>query len=232
MTLSAISAFDSMASEYDSWFKNKGKLVFAIEIRALEQVLPPLPKPWLEIGVGSGRFAQALGIETGLDPSPELLKIAKSRGINTLLSKGEKAPFKNHVFGAVFITVTLCFVDSPLKVLMEANRLLKKGGNLVLGSVLAGSPWGELYDWKKEAGHRFYKYATFYSYAELEALLVQAGFSIEKVISTLFQRPDKVDHIEFPQEGFFSDAGFTVIVAGKAKQRSNIEKGADGKCLP
>ena len=232
MTLSAISAFDSMASEYDSWFGNKGKLVFAIEIRALQQVLPQLPKPWLEIGVGSGRFAQALGIETGLDPSPELLKIAKSRGINAFLSKGEKVPFKNDVFGAVFITVTLCFVDSPLKVLTEANRLLKKGGNLVLGSVLAESPWGKLYDWKKGAGHHFYKYATFYSYAELEALLVQAGFSIEKVISTLFQKPDNVDHMELPRQGCSPDAGFTVIVAGKANQRSNVGKGADGKCLP
>ena len=27
-------------------------------------------------------------------------------------------------------------------------------------------------------------------------------------------------------------AGFVVTVAGKAKQRSNIEKGEDGKCLP
>ena len=232
MILSSVSAFDCMASEYDSWYENKGKLAFAIEIRALQQVLPLLPKPWLEIGVGSGRFAQALGIGSGLDPSIELLRLAKSRGINAFLSKGEKVPFKNDVFGAVFITVTLCFVNSPLRVLIEANRLLKKGGNLVLGSVLAESPWGELYDWKKEAGHHFNKYATFYSYAELEALLVQAGFSIEKVISTLFQKPHNVDHMEFPRQGFPPDAGFTVIVASKANPRSNIEKGADGKCLP
>jgi len=211
-----VSVFDSMASQYDSWFEGKGELIFSIEIQALQQVLPPLLKPWLEIGVGSGRFAQALRIENGLDPSIELLKIAKNRGTNAFLGRGEAVPFKNNTFGAVFLIVTLCFVDSPLKVLTEANRLLSKGGHIVLGLVLRESPWGKSYELKKEIGHHFYKHATFYSYAELEAFLMQAGFSIEKVISTLFQKPDKVEHTEFPQQGFSPDAGFTVIVAEKS----------------
>jgi hypothetical protein len=61
--------FDSLASAYDAWFEDEGKLIFAIEIRGFQKALPLLPKPWLEIGVGSGRFAQSLGIEIGLDPS-------------------------------------------------------------------------------------------------------------------------------------------------------------------
>lgn len=215
MTELKVSAFNSMASEYDSWFEDKGRDTFAIEIQALQQVLSSLPKPWLEIGVGSGRFAQALGIDNGLDPSIQLLKIAKNRGISVFLGRGETAPFKNDVFGTAFLIVTLCFVDSPLKVLVEANRLLKKGSDIVLGLVLRESPWAEFYKLKKERGHHFYKHAIFYSYAELEALLVQAGFSIDKVISTLFQKPDKVKHMEFPQQGFSPGAGFTVIVARK-----------------
>lgn len=211
-----VSVFDSMASQYDSWFEGKGELIFSIEIQALQQVLPPLPKPWLEIGVGSSRFAQALRIENGLDPSIELLKIAKNRGTNAFLGRGEAVPFKNNTFGAVFLIVTLCFVDSPLKVLTEANRLLSKGGHIVLGLVLRESPWGKFYELKRVKAHHFYKHATFYSYAELEAFLMQAGFSIEKVISTLFQKPNKVEHTEFPQQGFSPDAGFTVIVAEKS----------------
>jgi len=211
-----VSVFDSMASQYDSWFEDKGELIFSIEIQALQQVLSPLPKPWLEIGVGSGRFAQALRIENGLDPSIELLKIAKNRGANAFLGRGEAAPFKNNTFGAVFLIVTLCFVDSPLKVLMETNRLLiSEGGHIVLGLVLRESPWGKFYELKRVKAHHFYKHATFYSYAELEAFLMQAGFSIEKVISTLFQKPNKVEHTEFPQQGFSPDAGFTVIAARK-----------------
>jgi len=215
MTKLRTSAFDSMASEYDSWFQHKGKLVFAIETQAFEEVLPLLPKPWLEIGVGNGRFAQALRIENGLDPSIELLKMARNRGVNTFLGRGEAIPFKSNIFGAVFLIATLCFVDSSLKVIMEANRLLRKGGTIVFGLLLRESPWGQSYDMKKEAGHHFYKHATFYSYAELETYLTRTGFSTEKVVSTLFQEPDKVEHMELPQQGFSPNAGFTVIVARK-----------------
>jgi len=213
---SGVALFNCLASDYDAWFEEKGKLAFIIEVRAFQEVLPLLPKPWLEVGVGSGRFAQSLGIETGLDPSSELLKIAKSRGINVFLGKGEDVPFTDGSFGAIFLIVTLCFVDSPLEVLTEANRLLKPGGKIVLGLVLRESPWGQFYQAKKEEGHRFYEHATFYCQAEITRLLEQAGFSIERIISTLFQRPGDVKRMELPQKGFSADAGFTIILARKS----------------
>ncbi len=208
--------FDSLAAAYDAWFEKEGKPVFAIEVQAFREILPLLSKPWLEVGVGSGRFAQALVIETGIDPSIKLLDMARSRGVAVLLSKGENAPFRDGAFGAVFIIVTLCFVASPLKVLTEANRLLRRGGKIVLGLVLRESPWGQHYQVKKRKGHRFYKQATFYSYAEVKRLLNQTGFSIEHVLSTLSQKPGEVEHMESPQKGYSPDAGFTVILADKA----------------
>jgi len=215
MSESKIRAFDSLAWAYDSWFEQEGRLIFALEVEALKQVLPLLPKPWIEIGIGSGRFAQALGIDVGLDPSSGLLKIARNRGARVLLGRGEETPFKDGSFGAIFFIVTLCFVDSPERILSEAARLLKSQGKVVLGLVLKESPWGQLYQREKETGHRFYRHATFYSYAEVEMLLMQTGFSIEKVASTLFQNPGKVNHIELPRQGFTADAGFAVILAGK-----------------
>ena len=215
MSESKIRAFDSLAWAYDAWFEEEGRLIFALEVEALKQVLPLLPKPWIEIGIGSGRFAQALGIDVGLDPSSELLKIARNRGARVLLGRGEETPFKDGSFGAIFFIVTLCFVDSPERILSEAARLLKSQGKVVLGLVLKESPWGQLYQREKETGHRFYRHATFYSYAEVEMLLMQTGFSIEKVASTLFQNPGKVNHIELPRQGFSADAGFAVILAGK-----------------
>jgi SAM-dependent methyltransferase len=209
------SPFAHLASDYDGWFEEDGRLVFPIEVRAFEKILPSLPKPWLEVGTGSGRFAQALKIEEGLDPSIELLDIAKNRGIDVFLGRGEETPFVDGAFGTVFIIVTLCFVDLPLEVLREANRLLKRSGKVVLGLVLRESPWGQFYQMKKEGGHRFYKYATFYSHDEVTGLLEQAGFSIERVISTLFQEPGRVEHMESPREGHISGAGFTVMLAGK-----------------
>ncbi|HEX76175.1 MAG TPA: class I SAM-dependent methyltransferase [Dehalococcoidia bacterium] len=207
--------FDSLASVYDAWFEREGKSIFAIEVQAFQEVLPSLPRPWLEVGVGSGRFAQALGIETGVDPSVKLLEMARQRGITAFLGWGEEELFDKESFGTVFLIVTLCFVDSPLDVLKEAYRILVPEGKIVLGLVLKESPWARFYERKKKQGHRFYKYATFYRYDDVARLLERAGFLIEKVISTLFQHPGKVKRMELPQRGYSSSGGFTVIVAGK-----------------
>lgn len=209
------SLFDSLATVYDAWFEDKGKLIFAIEVKALQEVLSLLPKPWLEVGVGSGRFAQALGIESGIDPSVKLLEMAKSRGIITFWARGEEQFFDKETFGTVFLIVTLCFVDSPIAVLREAHRILKPEGKIVLGLVLRESSWGKFYQMKKQEEHRFYKYATFYGHQEVEDLLMDSGFTIEKVVSALFQKPEEVKEMEAPKEGFSVDAGFTLIVAGK-----------------
>lgn len=207
--------FDSLASAYDAWFDGEGKLIFATEVKAFQEILPLLPKPWLEVGVGSGRFAQALGIETGLDPSTNLLDMAKRRGVTSFLARGEEQFFDKETFGTVFLIVTLCFVDSPLAVLKESYRILKPGGKIVLGLVLRETPWGQHYQMKKQEGHRFYKHATFYSYQEVSEFLGNSCFAIEKVVSTLFQKPNEIKELESPQEGFSSEAGFTVAVAGK-----------------
>jgi len=222
------SPFDSLASDYDAWFEGEGKTIFAIEVWAFRELLPLLPKPWLEVGVGSGRFAQALGIETGVDPSIKLLEMARRRGITAFLSRGEQQLFDEESFGTVFLIVTLCFVDSPLGVLKEAHRILIPGGKVVLGLVLKESPWGKFYQQKKKEGHRFYRYATFHRYDEVVELLQKAGFSIEKVVSTLFQEPGDVKRMELPQKGYSSNAGFTIIIAKKlASTTSGADTGGD-----
>jgi ubiquinone/menaquinone biosynthesis C-methylase UbiE len=213
--LSTHSPFDELAPEYDRWFDEKGRLLFRIELEALQPLLASLPKPWLEIGVGSGRFAEALGIKTGMDPSFKLLQLARERGIRVLQGRGEQMLFKEESWGAVFLIVTLCFLDSPLEVLKEAQRILRPDGKLVLGLVLKESGWGRFYMAKKQQGHRFYRYARFYSYEEIQQLLTEAGYTIERTLSTLFQEPGAVNILEEPSEGYFPDAGFTIITAVK-----------------
>ncbi len=202
---------DELASEYDAWFDGEGSIIFFNEVQAFQTLLPSLPKPWLEIGVGSGRFAQALGI----DPSSRLVEIAKSRGINAFLGHGEERIFDAESFGTVFLIVTLCFLDSPLAVLKEANRILTPDGKIVLGLVLKESPWGQFYQQKKDEGHRFYRYAKFYSCNEVVRLLFKTGFLGERMISTLHQKPGDVQNVEQPKEGYSPEAGFTIIVGGK-----------------
>lgn len=214
-----VSPFDDLASEYDAWFDTEGSLTFAIEVKAFQAVLPLLPKPWLEIGVGSGRFAQALGIEFGVDPCAKLLNIADSRGIKVFQGRGGQRLFDEETFGTVFLIVTLCFLDLPLDTLQEAKRILKPNGKIALGLILRESPWGKLCQQKGSEGHQLYRHATFYSRDEVVALLLKAGFTTEKIVSTLFQEPGNVQNAEEPREGYFPEAGFTIIVAGKSDGR-------------
>lgn len=212
------SPFDELAGEYDAWFDKDGKNIFYIEAQAFRTLLPALPRPWLEIGVGSGRFAQALGIENGIDPSIEFARMAKKRGIKTVIGSGEQRLFDEISIGTVFLIVTLCFLNNPLEVLKEAHRILIPGGKIVIGFVPKNSPWGRFYLQKKKQGHRFYKYATFYGHLEVSKLLKQAGFVPERAVTTLFQKPGEVRHIENAKEGFSPEAGFAIISAGKKEE--------------
>ena len=213
------SPFDELAEVYDAWYEDEGKLTFEIEVQAFREVLSSLPKPWLEIGVGSGRFAEALGIESGIDPSLELGEMARGRGITVHEGKGEQTPFNDEAFGTVFLILTMCFVDAPPDVLRETHRILVPNGKVVLGVVLKESPWGKLYEEMKREGNHFYKHATFRGYNDLTKLLEQAGFAVERVVSTLFQEPGEVKDVESPRNGYSLDAGFTVLVAGKTQER-------------
>ncbi len=208
-----ISPFETMAQEYDAWFDGEGKLTFLSEVSAFKPLLGSLHKPWLEIGVGTGRFAQALGIETGIDPSAACVRLAREKGIHAFKATGEATTLAPESVGAVFIITTLCFVKSPLEVFTETNRILVPGGDLVLGLILADGPWGKWYQKKKQQGHRFYRLATIYTYDEVCSRLAQTGFRVENVISTLFQPPGNVMRQEEPVEGYYPEAGFTVIHA-------------------
>jgi Methyltransferase domain len=90
-----------------------GAAVFPSEVACLRPLLDGLPRPRAEIGVGSGRFAAALGVEVGLDPAAAPLALGASRGVRVVQGVGERLPFRSGVFGAVLVIVTVCFADDP-----------------------------------------------------------------------------------------------------------------------
>jgi len=131
---------------------------------------------------------------------------------------GEQLPFRNEAFGGILLVVTLCFVDDPLWVLREARRVLRPDGGLVLGMILAESPWAAHYREKGRQGHPFYSIARFYPRAELEGWLAQAGFRVVAYRSTLFQDPGASQiREEEGRPGFYPEAGFTGILAQRVQ---------------
>lgn len=218
------SPFEVLASKYDAWFDEEGALVFAIEARGFDEILPSLPKPWIEIGVGSGRFAKALGIGVGIEPSLNLGKMAEERGIEVRAARGEDRVFPQATFGTAFLIVTLCFLEDPTAVLLRTGEILYPGGKIVLGLIVEESPWARYYLQKKNQGHPFYGIARFYAYEEVLELLRRTGFEHELTISTLFQEPDQVQNMELPREGFDPCAGFAIMVADKIPNAGTSRK--------
>jgi SAM-dependent methyltransferase len=133
--------------------------------------------------------------------------------------EGESLPFVDSVFDAVFIIVTLCFVDEPAKVLKEASRLLKEDGAVILGLILKESPWASFYEEKGEAGNIFYRMARFYSFEELKAMYGKAGLKILEMRSTMFQAPTENPlSFEPPRIGYYKEAGFVAVKLEKVNQ--------------
>ncbi len=208
----ATQVFEERAAEYDGWFENS--LLFAIERVALQELVTPLLGPKLEIGVGPGRFAEAMGVEFGVDPALAPLAFARKRGVGVSQAVGEALPYADQSMGAVLLLFTFCFLAEPRSVLRECWRVLNPGGHLVLGIIVAGSPWGRMLQQKKAAGHPFYQQARFYDPVEVEQCLTESGFVVEEIRSSLIQPPEALREMEHSQAGLVSQAGFVILVAG------------------
>ena len=182
--------FDLYFCEYDSWFEEHEK-IYRCELQAIRQILPPFSKG-LEIGVGTGRFAAPLGIQVGIEPSKNMAKIAKERGIEVVEGVAEELPFDDESFDLVLMVTTICFVEDIDKSLEEAKRVLRPDGHLVLSFVDRDSPLGRFYEEHKEKS-RFYQAATFYSKKEIFQLLKKHGIVLEKCNEALFG--DRLDNL-------------------------------------
>lgn len=213
-----------MAEKYDAWYDTKGKMAFEIELAALRPLLPELPRPWVEIGVGTGRFAQALGIPLGIDPSVELLAKARKRGIEVLYGEGEETPFRTASFGTVFLLTTWEFLAEPLAVLAECRRILRPDGRLVNAYLDREGQWGRSYVEKAGAGHPLFSHAHFDTYAQVRAATEQAGFRITRTVSTLFQGPGETMELERPREGHHAGASFVVVVAARHDRAAGMSE--------
>ena len=106
-----LEVFDNFALEYDKWFENH-EVEYALELKAIREYLPK-EGDGIEIGAGTGRFTQPLGISLGVEPSEAMRSLALSRGANTVAGTAESLPVEDGTYEYAVLVTTVCFLDEP-----------------------------------------------------------------------------------------------------------------------
>jgi SAM-dependent methyltransferase len=204
--------FDRHAKEYEEWF-SRNPYVYRSELKAVAHFIPPTGEG-LEIGVGSGKFAEPLGIKIGVEPSGRMRKLAESRGIGVFAGVAENLPFPDARFDYALMVTTICFLDDAVRSFRETRRVLRAEGIFVVGFVDKDSPLGLIYQQRKEQ-NLFYREATFYGTSEVTGLLEQNGFDQLQTIQTVFGQLEMIRSVQDFESGY-GRGGFVVIRARKA----------------
>jgi len=111
-----------------------GKQILKFEVGYLRKQLKGYEKI-LDIGCGPGIFERELKDLniTGIDSSPEMLKLAEEQSkAHFVLGSAEKLPFKKSSFDCAFFITSLEFIDDYKEALGEVDRILVKGGKILI----------------------------------------------------------------------------------------------------
>jgi ubiquinone/menaquinone biosynthesis C-methylase UbiE len=178
--------FDLVATRYDELRPVDENWWERLEVIAREGDLAG--RRVLDVGCGTGSVAAAL-VERyrcrvwGVDPSPEMLAVAREKLPSTValrVASAEALPFRSGWFERAVMSLVVHLVDRP-RAFAEARRVLDHGGRLVVAS------------FDPEHFHRYYLNALFPSLreldlarfpdrAELEQELVDAGFARVRLV--------------------------------------------------
>lgn len=199
------------AAEYDAWYESAiGRLAFEAEARCVRELLGRAPRPWLEVGAGSGRFGGNLHVEVGLDPAIDLLGIAATRIPSVVRGVAEALPFRDAGLGAILAVAAFEFVADARRALYEASRVLRTGGLLVVGFIPRGGAWGQAYQEQGRDPTSVFHQARFFVADELVSLAAEVGLRPIGARSALFAPPDDALSGDVA-DGALPEAGFVAL---------------------
>lgn len=183
--------FNKIANRYDDWYRTKtGRYVDRTEKWLVFSMLHTKSGKALDLGCGTGNYTLELkkrGFEViGLDASEEMLKIACSKGLNCIKGDAYSLPFPDESFDLVLSVTMFEFIHEPENVIAEIHRVLKPGGEVLIGTMNGRSSWFFFKRLKSLFVETAYRYARFYTPGELEMLLKSAGFTEVESAGVIF----------------------------------------------
>lgn len=205
--------FNEHVEAYEAWYEKYPK-IYLSEITAIKEQLLKLPENiiGIEVGLGTGRFSEPLGIKEGIEPSVEMGKIAVKRGIEVMEGIAERLPYGDLQFDFVLL-VTICHLNEVKVAFTEAYRVLKRGGAIIVGFIDKNQSIAKQYEDKRDTS-TFFRNAKFYNVNRVERLLKDAGFRNFEHIQTLFGTLEQIKNVQIPKQGF-GKGSFVVIKAIK-----------------
>jgi ubiquinone/menaquinone biosynthesis C-methylase UbiE len=153
----------------------------------------------LEIGIGSGLnlpfYGSAVRSVIGIDPSPELLRMAARRAgdaavpVRLLQASAEALPLDDASVDTVVTTWTLCTIPSAQRALGEFRRVLKPGGALLF--VEHGrAPEAQIARWQDRLDPLWSRIAGgCHLNRKIDALIASGGFRIDALMNARLPGP-------------------------------------------
>ncbi len=114
--------YDKISEGYDELHGEEQKKKLKIIVKHLR---PAPSDKILDVGCGTGISSDLPGDVTGIDPSGELLMIAKKRGIKAIKGKAEALPFDDNSFDIVISLTAAQNFDDIKKGIKEIKRVSK-----------------------------------------------------------------------------------------------------------
>lgn len=155
------------------WFESRRDIIFKL-IQKMDK-----NSKILEIGCSGGpliKFLKQNGFNNiyGIDKSKKAIELCKSNGLkNIFLMDGLKTRFNNEEFDIIIASDILEHIKEDNLALLEWNRILKKGGRLILFVPAFNFLWSE-----HDEVNKHYKR---YSKSMLITLFKKSNFRIEKI---------------------------------------------------
>ncbi len=121
----------------------------------------------LEIGAGTGSnlsfYSSGVRI-TAVEPNPHMARRLRrkarvlAKDVTIVADVGERLPFADRSFDCVVSTLVLCMVDDLARVVEEARRVLKPGGEFLFYEHVASTNGPKL--WLQERLNPLWRFAT------------------------------------------------------------------------